>query len=527
MKGNLEQITMSQINSNEKSLDSDRLFKIVSILSKEVKQEEDNLYRVLLGGLSAFTAEPLNMRILAPASEGKTYLLEKVSKLFPEENVMKLSTASATSFKYGAGKAMIEEKGKFITMSSKIESFTKGLNKEDKDYQKKITDETKRLAKTAWTMIDLEKKWLIFLDSQSASLWEFFKTMLSNDTEFIRYQTTNKHGGGNIQQRVVFQGKPAIIYASARDETTRDITSEIDSRFQTISLQANDQKYKQSIELVSKHFGLGPLYEKEIISKKEVEQAKSMVKSVIQTLNQYRKIQRPVLNPFSDEISNIFPHETGSRTRQIQRLLRTSNLLTLCNAHNRCKFELDGTKHLISHLKDILQATRLIIDNSGIPSHKIQTFNNVIKPAIQEHGNEMSVEGKELTVLTAGEILSYYKEQKEKNYSRKQLLETYLIPLSQHGFIEKTRDPTNRTRDIFWIPERFENDDATVESTLFDTSTLDESCVTSFLENHVIHRLNKEEYTFYNTENEIISVEELSELVTRIDIESVENSFKN
>lgn len=520
---------MSQINTNGKSLESDRLFEIVRILSKEVKQEEDNIYRVLLCGLSAFTAEPLNMRVLGPSSAGKTHLLEKVSNVFPEEYVVKLSTASPTSFKYGMGTSMIEEQGKFIPVSSKMKSFEETLEDiESKESKKKIEIARKTLEKNAWNLVDLENKWLIFLDSQHSALWDFFKSMLSQDSEYIRHQVTNKQGGGNKQQRIVFRGKPSVIYASAKDEAIRDMTSEIDTRFQTISLQANATKYQQSIELISKHYGLvGPLYEQEVISKDEINQARSLVVSIIQTMKQYRKISRPVLNPFSEQMSLIFPHESGSRSRQFQRLMKTSNVLTMCNANRRHKLELGQTKYLVTHLSDVEQAVRLIIDNTGIPSHKIQTFNEVIKPAIQTNGHQMNVEGINLIALTASEILVHYKEQKEKSYSRKQLLETFLIPLSQHGFVERTRDPVNRTRDIFWIPEKYEQEDATIESTLIDTSTLDESCVRSFVNNHITQRLKEEEYQFYNTNDDLISVEELCKQVTRIDIESVENSFKN
>ena len=520
MKGNQLQIAMSHINSNEKSLEYDRLFKIVNILSKEVKQEEDNLYRVLLGGLSAFTAEPLNMRILAPASEGKTYLLEKVSHLFPTENVMKLSSASPTSFKYSLGTTMVEEKGELIPLSSKMQSFVNGLDEEDKEYKKKIAEERKKLEKNAWTMIDWEDKWLIFLDSQNAALWEFFKSVLSNDTELIKHQVTNKQSGSHKQQRIVIRGKPSVTYASAKDEARRDVTSEIDTRFQTISLQANAKKYKESINLIGKHFGLvGPLYEKEVISKEEIVEARSKISAIIQTLKQYRGITRPILNPFSEEMSKVFPTETGSRQRQFQRMMRTSNLLTLCNADNRCKLEMNGVKYPITNLKDVSQAAKLIIENSGIPGHKIQTFNEVIKPSIDEFGVELRVEDNNLSVQTASEILEQYKERRENSYSRKQLLETYLIPLSQHGFLGRTQDPRNKTRDVFWIPERFQDEDATVESTLFDTSTLDDSCVTSFVKEHIISRLKNKEYQFYNTNDEKISVEEIPKEVTKIDID--------
>ena len=536
-------IVMSPINSNEKSLETDKLCKIVSILSKEVRQEEDNLYRVLLCGLSAFTAEPLNMRIFAPTSEGKTYLLEKVSNVFPQENVIKLASASPTSFKYENGTPVIEEKGKFVSINSKLESFEKNLDKElkeetekttnkkdikGKERKEKIDAERKRLQSEAENLINLKDKWLIFLDDQNTALWDFFKPVLSQDTDLIRHNTTNKQSGSNKSQKTVFQGKPSISYASAKDESKSDLTNEISSRFQTISLRSNPKKYKESNELVAFQRGLpGPIYEDLVISKKEIEYAKMLVSSTIYTLKKYRKIQGPVFNPFMDEIKERFPSDSGYRSRQLNRLMKTSNLFTLCNAKNRHKWEFKGTKYLITHLSDVKFAERLIKENTSIPAHKIQTFNEVIKLSILENGRETIIEEENHSVLTASEILKDYNEHKEQNYSRQQLLETYLVPLSENGFLERTTDPTNKSQHIFWIPERYQRIDANLESTLIDTSTLDESCVSACLEKYIIHRYKKEEYQFYNTNDEIISAEELAKEVTRIDVQSVENSFKN
>lgn len=525
MKGNLEQIA---INSKiEKSLESDKLSKIVSILSKEVKQEEENLYRVLLGGLSAFTTEPLNMRIFAPTSEGKTYLLEKVSNIFPQENIVKLASASPTSFKYDNGKSVIEEKGVFVSVVLKLKLFKEKLNKEEakkitdkekKEEEKKRKDkidaERKRLEKETISLINLKDKWLIFLDDQNTALWDFFKPVLSQDTELIRHNTTNKQSGANRLQKTVFQGKPSISYASAKDESKMDLTNEISSRFQIISLRSNPQKYKESNELVTFHHGLpGPIYDELVISPEEINNAKLLVSSTIRTLKKYKKIQKPVLNPFLDKIQETFPSDSGKRSRQLGRLMKTSNLFTLCNSNERCKWELKGTKYPITNLNDVQHAVKLIIENTSIPSHKIQTFNEVIKPSILEHGKEIFIEGKKLSVLIASEILEDYKEHKEKNYNRQQLLETYLIPFYENGFLERTQDPNNKTRDIFWIPERYQQKDATLESTLIDTSTLNESCVRSCLEKYITRRYKKEEYQFYNTNDEIMSLEELSKQV--------------
>ncbi len=298
----------------------------------------------------------------------------------------------------------------------------------------------------------------------------------------------------------------------------RDITSEIDTRFQTISLQANAMKYKQSIALILKKYGFtDPLYARKVINPDEIEHAKSLVSQIILTLKKYQKRDDPILNPFSDQIGKIFPSESGARTRQFQRLMKTSNLLTLCNAKHRPKLEFDGKKYPVTHLNDVSKATQLIIDNTGIPSHKIRTFNEVIKPTILTHGKNIHVEGKDLQVLIASEILTHYKELKEKNYNRQQLLETILIPLTQYGFLERTKDPNNKSRDIFWIPDRYLEHDVTVESTLIDTTTLDESCIRSFVKNHFEQRYKEEEYQFYNTNDKVISVEELCIEVTSID----------
>lgn len=180
----------------------------------------------------------------------------------------------------------------------------------------------------------------------------------------------------------------------------------------------------------------------------------------------------------------------------------------------------------MTNISDVSNAAKLIIENTGLPSYKIQKFNDVIKPAILEHGEEVEVDEESKTVLTASQILTWFTET-NRNYSRKKLLETFLTPLFNHGFLAKTKDPRDRARDIFWVPESFENQNATTESTLINTSTLDDQCVESFLEEHIVSRYNKDEYQFYNTEEEIISVEDLATHVTRIDIDSVKTSFKN
>ena len=86
----------------------DALDHIAEICSREVKEEYDNSIQISLTMLSAYTKNPQNLRILAQTGEGKTYLVNHVSTLFPQENIIKLRNASPQSFKYLATKKVIE-----------------------------------------------------------------------------------------------------------------------------------------------------------------------------------------------------------------------------------------------------------------------------------------------------------------------------------------------------------------------------------------------------------------------------------
>ena len=65
------------------------LEKLLQFYKKEVKEEDINIQKILLQGLSAFTPDPINLRIFAPSGEGKTYLINKISATFPEDSLIR------------------------------------------------------------------------------------------------------------------------------------------------------------------------------------------------------------------------------------------------------------------------------------------------------------------------------------------------------------------------------------------------------------------------------------------------------
>jgi len=206
--------------------DIDILEELVKFHKKEIKEEDSNTRKLILYGLSAFTTNPINSRIFALSSEGKTYLVNKVSATFPKESLIILSSASAQSFKYSHGTEVIEEEnGDLVPIEEKISPLEDALENTSGKEKKSLEKQIAQLHQEAWYVIDFHNKWLIFLDSQNTALWEALKTLLSHDSEKQKHQVTNKVNGRNTQERMIFLGSPAVTYCSAKDESNFNISS--------------------------------------------------------------------------------------------------------------------------------------------------------------------------------------------------------------------------------------------------------------------------------------------------------------
>ncbi|MEX0655920.1 MAG: hypothetical protein WD154_00020 [Nitrosopumilaceae archaeon] len=523
---------------------------IVKIVEKEVKHESDNIRSVLLNGFSAFTDNPINMRIFAPSSAGKTYLVNKVSGLFPEDNLIVLSTASAKSFKYSHSTKVIFQTNQYIPLEPEIQKLESSLKKSDDNSKKQpkelddnstkqpeksddnskklINEQIQSLKKESWNLIDFENKWLIFLDSQEEGLWEFLKTILSHDNPYSRHQVTNKTQGTMGIQKVVFKGYPAVMYCSAKEQTQLDLTAEQQTRFQTLNLKSSPQKYQAGIDLIGMRYALGgSLFGDEVINEGEIQKAKIYVQRIIQNLQKYGKRKNPTFDPFAEKSSESFPHDAGERQRQFDRFCQTCRTLAICNAHQRPKVVEEGKSHPIVCLSDVHQALNIIQEQLGLSRDKIRFFNEVVKPAIQQQGRIMKSDEREFKVLTAREIADFRQNMIGKVQDRKKIYENYLKPLEQFGFIESKPDPLNGRQKIFSISSHYQDKDAVSESILFDISTLNESCVRDYIQRHLKDRFDKEKLYIVDSNNNKIDFDEMCRQVLHVDISPIENRIKN
>lgn len=489
----------------------DILDELLKFHKKEIKEEDSNILKIILYGLSAFTENPINNRLFAPSGEGKTYLVGKVSATFPEDSLIILSSASAQSFKYSHGKEVIEEgNGDFTPIEDKIIPLEEALENASGKEKKSIEKQIAQLHKESWHLIDFRNKWLIFLDSQNMALWESLKTLLSHDSEKQRHQVTNKINGRNTQERMIFLGSPTVTYCSAKDESNHSIAPEMETRFDTTFLKSNPTKYEKSIELISKRHGLPTeIFEEEVVSKQDLEHAKELTQILIENVKRFGSSKNPIMDPYSDKLHTLFPHDSGSRSRQYSRLVQMITVITLCYANKRCKVVIGNNAYPIVELQDIEKAVSLMKENSVMPSHKIQFFNDVFKPVFEKTATEITLVNQKVKAITANDMVEGIKKQFKEHESldRKKLTENYLDTWVDYGLLENAQDPSNKSRNIYWIAKQYENEKVGLETTLIDTSSLDTSCLESFVNKYLKQRLELGKLGIIDDKDQDISLE--------------------
>jgi hypothetical protein len=503
------------------------LDEIIEILSKEIKEEKENIKQIILTALSAWTSNPQNTRILAPSGEGKTYLVTKVASLFPQENIITLAKATPQSFKYALSSKRIIENGpgNWQDYDVAIKPLEEELAKtKDKENQQQLKEAIRELQESACTLVDFTNKMIILVDSQSFELFETLKTTLSHDQQNIQSFSVNKSKSGTILgQKFVIRGFPALIYCSAKDEQKRDETNEINTRFNTISLNASKKKYREMLKLEGLHSGLPKIICDKVkgLSEESIDQIKKRIEDLIEKI----KCTDEIFNPYSIGLSKLFKDDAGFRTRQYKILNNNIRMLTLANSICRPKIVFDEQEYAVATRQDVEDACNLTKEQKEIQSYKIKFFNDYIRPVLIEHGKEKSTICGNICCLTVSEIVDSL-AQKTIQVDRQRLQETYLRQYVEHGFLEKFRDPDNNSRDVYTLSELYLQKEASIESTLVDTSMLDVSCVESFVKKYIEQRFNQGELEIHDEKGNEISPKELVDSLCEIDACTPQNRHK-
>lgn len=432
----------------------DILSELIELFTKTIKGDEPLISRILFNALSSFTKNPSHLMVMERSSEGKTYPAIEISESFPKEVVVKLGGASPQSFKYEHG-ILVNENYEII--QAEVDELSEKIDDpKNKKERPKLERERSLLFRTSKTLLDLRNKWIIFKEPPNAKLLEALYSTLSSDEEFNEHKFVNKSGTGKNQSfTVVFQGTPAILICTARDETTNKRWDETSTRFEKVSPISSNEKYSQGTHLIGKKLGLpSSLYKKFVISDYEKERKKILVLRLIKLI---KSSGGQVFNAFIDELSEMFPHEIGYRWRQYQRFHTLINLHCFCFSLQRPKLLIDKMKIPMITLDDLKWANTIMQDLETLPPNKMKWFKDVFLEAWKTKGIDTTTEKKiqetldipvEKFTVRIKDIVDYVKSKGGKTNTR-QVRQVYLEPLFENGFVEKFPDPDNKNRDVY------------------------------------------------------------------------------
>lgn len=374
---------------------------VIDTVKKTVKQDDNLITQILCTGLSARTSEPLNLAVIAPTSEGKTYPVIQTIGYFPKDQVWSIGKMSP--------KTLIRMKGELIDgrTNQPISGDVKRLRREisllsssKTDKQKKIplSDELDELLENSKTVIDLSGKILVFLEPPDQELWEIIKPILSHDKDEIDYPYVNKDD--MVTKSILIRGQPACIFCSAKDESDWPQWPEVASRFLITSPNMVQQKYLESNILIAQKAGLPKTLQQDIIiSDRDIELAKECV---IHIEDQMAKFSG-VWIPYHKILANALPDEKGTDSRATKRIFSLLHILPLVRSNLRPRLDYCDENLVIATLEDLGDVLRLTRNTSSIPVYKMRFFNEIFSPCC----NDISGASK---MVTTRQLCDYLKD---------------------------------------------------------------------------------------------------------------------
>ena len=404
------------------------LNQIDQYLNSVIKNDSKLVKKILWCFLSAYTSNPINLGIMAPTSEGKTYATVQVSKIFPKEDVISVGRMSPTALIHQNG-VLVDEN--LNPMEDKLESLNYEIaNAEDPKSRYQAQKERKDLLQTAKNLIDLNGKVLLFLDAPDIKLWDTLKPILSHDAKEIIFKTTKGNGSLNVKESII-RGWPAVIFCSAKNEAKDRIWDEIETRFDITSPNTSVKKYKAANTYTSLKMGT-PSFASALIGNDEDERYATLhIEKIKEQLCKLNK-NNSVWNPFQEIIAESFPSKDGSSMRHFNRFIAYCNLSTMINTNQKYKIIFKSKEgkeeiYLISDMSDVDNAIDMIGTLSVVPPILVSFVSDVFVPMT----TAVITEG-----VTTQQLAEKYIAVYKKDITAKKILESFIKPLINYGIVD-------------------------------------------------------------------------------------------
>ncbi len=391
-------------------------------LELTIKNDDENKIVTFLCQLSAYTEDAqFNVSFNSPSSTGKSYIALEVSKLFPNDDVIKLGNCSKTAF--------FHEQGSYDEETNEI-------------------------------TVGLSRKILIFTDAPHTGLLEGLRSFLSHDEKIMRSKITDKNQkGGNRTKTVALVGYPSVIFCTAGLR----MDPQEQTRFILLSPEVNQEKI---------HAGISNTIRKEANNEKyrqwlDSDPKRKLLKLRILAIKQEHIDDIKIAN--EEEITKRFL-TAGKKLqprhqRDIKRLLSFVKAFALINLWWRDR---NGST-ITANNDDIEQAFQLwekisISQELNIPPFIYELYMQIILPAYKEKNEFESQIFSETPKngLTRQDIMEKHYKAYGRMLDAQQLRQQILPVLEMSGLIYQEHDQNDRRKMLvfpstFYGPAQIEN----------------------------------------------------------------------
>lgn len=336
---------------------------------------------------------------------------------------------------------------------------------------KSIEEEKQDLYKNAKKLIDLSHKLLIFLDTPNFGLFNALMPLLSHDNYEVEYEYADTTNNGIKTRANVIRGYPAVIFAQALDFSHNKRYPEIQRRFTITNPKMDKQKYKEAIKLMGKKFGLPDfLYQSQVVSDQEKEHVSKIIRllrqQILDVSDAIQSGRNNVIIPFEEVIIESLQSNKAQDMTLAYRLFSYLALLPVVNIDKRPRVMLthqhwkrqEYTTQVIplATYDDLTEAMYLMQYANGVRPYILEwyytvflkTYNAKTEPDSKIFDNGERTEDR--IAVTTEELVIATKEIQNKSFTNKKILESYLEPLMNEGYIDKHESSINHRSNIYY-----------------------------------------------------------------------------
>ena len=474
---------------------------VLADLESRVKKDRAVKLSVLFTGLSSFLHDPINLFLKGESGIGKTYNVTETLKYFPEDCVWFLGGMSRKSLVHSYG-VLLNRNGEEIDLDSRPTKPSKKNFDSEEDFKKAVQNYQEQLKdrreemRDSYTLVDLSRKVLVFLESPDFETFQMLRPILSHDKEEIQYQFVDKTGKGQLQtRRVVLKGWPATIFLS----TDTRYMEELATRSFTATPENSEVKILEANVLTNMKASLPWQYEEEA-------QAFRVISGLIHRLQEQASESKvDVIIPFLN-LYELFPKEISRDMRDFQHFTQLLKTVTLLHYFQRPYMKVGGSKFLIASLDDVRRALGVYTEifettRTGTEKQILNFYHEIVKTKDSWYLKQLTCE--------------YNKTAKKK--LSEDSIRVMLLRLDRIGYVNSQRDDEDKRKNLY-VPlmkgeEKGENPRETALRVDFDAKM--KKGFESWKENV------RENLTFYYYKNisekawgeSLISIEDLDKLV--------------